>query len=85
MKEINFVVLRPQTITDTISQDELKILNKIMRDCLLSHVTYHDFRFCTALESGVVEMCERYGINPRCSEDRVSLFEALLKAIDSEV
>lgn len=84
MKEITFEALRPQTVTETVSEDDLRFLNKILKDCLMSHIEYHDFRTCiTPFESEVIEMCKKYGVDPGCSKDRLSLFKALLQALDN--
>lgn len=84
MTEFSFVVSRPQVVTATLFKDDLNLLNKVMRDCLMSHVAYHDFGSrIEPYESEVVELCERYGVNPECSKDRVALFTALLKTLDS--
>lgn len=67
-----------------LNPEDVQHLKKLMKDQLLSYITYSTFREGSCIletEQQVVDLCKRFGVDCSYGPDRVAFFKSLLEAI----
>ena len=79
MPEINFPTYVVQSQTCFIEDEDMRILEKIQKEAFLFYATYHDFSYCASeFEKEFKKICEKYGVDPLRSQERIAFAKALL-------
>ncbi len=67
-----------------ISQKELFQLFQMMKDEFLNHITFarfDDYSYYNQTDKGIVDLCNRYSVDPSYDRDRVAFFKSIMESM----